>query len=208
MRPARQCRSLNHIQSEGVVLDVCWGGLRYVEQYGFKKKPYRLWHHGFDTRKLTYIHQKTKTFLLSVTVTQVTLLTQTSHSGLTIQTCWPTLTVVHKFTGSPSGLQQTEASHINKTLPHIAFSCSSILKLYSCWWKRQIGIITSTWIHRTEDGPYCSALQFKICVCFWQLFADGERSKGHVEQLLVSTRTVLLSLLWKHYETRQILSCT
>jgi hypothetical protein len=116
-----------------------------------------------------YIHQKTKTFLLSMTVTQVTLLTQTLHSGLTVQTCRPTLIVVRKFTGGPSWLRQTEAPHINKSLPHTAFSCPSVLKLYNCWWKRHIVIITSTWTHGTKDGPHCLALQFRICVCFWQL---------------------------------------
>jgi hypothetical protein len=94
---------------------------------------------------------------------------KTSLSGLTIQTCWPTLIVVHKFTEGPSGLQQTEASHINKTLPHSVFSCCSVSKLYTCWWKRQIVIITSTWTHRTKDSPHCLALLFRICVCFWQL---------------------------------------
>ena len=38
MQPARQCRSLNHIQSEGVALGVCWVGLWCIGQYGFKKK--------------------------------------------------------------------------------------------------------------------------------------------------------------------------
>ena len=151
MQPARQCRSLNHIWSEGVVLGVCWVRLRCIEQYGFKKKPYRLRHHRFDTRKhwCTFIRRQRH----FCSVWQVTLLTQTSHSGLTIQTCWPTLTVVNKFTGGPSGLRQTEASYINKTLPHSVFSCSSILKLYICWWKRQICVITSTWTHRMKDGP-------------------------------------------------------
>jgi len=53
---------------------------------------------------------------------------------------------------------------------------------------------------------WCYGLRFVFV--FGSYCADGARSKGCVERLLVSTRTVLLSLLWKHYETRQILSCT
>ena len=37
---------------------------------------------------------------------------------------WPTVPVVHKFTGGPSGLQQRHPRSI-KTLPHWAFSCFS-----------------------------------------------------------------------------------
>jgi len=72
---------------------------------------------GIRIGLLMHIHQKTKTFLLKVTVTlttiQTTLLTQTSHNRLTIH-CWPTVPVVHRFTGSPSGLWQTQPPHINK----------------------------------------------------------------------------------------------
>lgn len=63
------------------------------------------------------------------------------------------LIVVHKFTGGPSGLWQTEASHINKTLPHRVVSCSSVLKLYGCWWKREIVTITSTWTLDERHSP-------------------------------------------------------
>ena len=164
-------------QLEGVAFCLCWVGLKCIEQYGYKKKPYRLRRHGFDSRILWHTFIR-KIFLLSVTLTQVTLLTQTLHSGLTVQTCRPTLIVVHKFTVGPSGLRQTEALHINKTLPHRVFSCSSVLKLYICWWKGEIVIITSTWTHRTKDGPHCLALQFRICVCFWQLLCRWGTIRG------------------------------
>jgi len=36
--------------------------------------------------------------------------------------------------------------------------------------------------------------------------ADGARSEGHVERLLVDTRAVSHVPLWKHYEARQTLS--
>ena len=66
---------------------------------------------------LMHIHWKTKTFLLRVTVTltmiQMTLLTPTSRSRLTIH-CWPTVPVVHRFTWGHSGLRQTQPHHINK----------------------------------------------------------------------------------------------
>jgi len=71
-----------------------------------------------------------------------------------------------------------EAPHINKTLPHRVFSCSSVLKVYNCWWKRQIAITTSTWTHRTKDGPHCLVLQFRICVCFWHYCAGEGMIRG------------------------------
>jgi hypothetical protein len=63
-------------------------------------------------------------------VTQMTLLTQTTH-------CRPAVPVVCKFTRDPSGLQQRHLTLL-KTLPNVAFSWSSFWKLYNCWWKRQI----------------------------------------------------------------------
>ena len=56
---------------------------------------------------VTCIHQKAKTFLLRVTVilpvTQMMLLTLTSHSGLANTDCQPTVSVVHRFTWGPAG---------------------------------------------------------------------------------------------------------
>jgi hypothetical protein len=43
-------------------------------------------------------------------MTQMKLLTCTSHSGLTKK---PTVPVVHRITGGPSGSQQTESPHIS-----------------------------------------------------------------------------------------------
>jgi len=57
-----------------------------------RRKHYRLRHHrtGIKIGFLTLIYWKTKTFLLQVTVTltmtQMTLVAQTPHSGLTVQT--------------------------------------------------------------------------------------------------------------------------
>jgi len=57
-----------------------------------RRKRYRLRHHGTCIKigLLTLIYWKTKTFLLPVTVTltmtQLTLLAQMSHSGLSVQT--------------------------------------------------------------------------------------------------------------------------
>jgi len=82
-----------------------------------------------------------------------------------------------------------------KTLCHWVFSCSSFLKLCSCWWKRQMDI-TNTWSHWTKDGPHCLTWQFRKWVCFWQLLCVwGTR-------LLLNTGTVLRDLLRKHFETR------
>jgi len=41
---------------------------------------------------------------------------------------------------------------------------------------------------------------------FGNYCADGALSEGHIERLLVDTRAVSHSLLWKHYEARQTLS--
>ena len=43
-------------------------------------------------------------------MTQMTLLAQTPHSGLTIHT----VPAVRRFTGDPSGLRQTQPPHTNK----------------------------------------------------------------------------------------------
>jgi hypothetical protein len=105
--------------------------------------------------------------------------------------CWPVVLAVHKFTGGPSVLRQTEALDINKSLPHWAFSWSSFLKLYNCWWKRQTDIITITLTHWMKDGPYHMTSLFRKCVYVWQLFADGAQSDWHTERLLVDTEMVL-----------------
>jgi len=89
MQQARQCRRLNHYQSEGVGCGVHPFGSNCIYLYGYKKKPCRHRHNRTDIRiGLWHNHWKMKTFLLreTVTVTQVTLLTQTSQSGLTVQT--------------------------------------------------------------------------------------------------------------------------
>jgi hypothetical protein len=107
MRQARQCRCLNHIKTEGVECGVCWVGLKCTEQYGYKK-PYRLRHCGIDTKIRPWCTciRRWRYFCL-VTVTQVTVLTQTAHSGLTIPMCQLTLTVVHKFLqGVPVGYKK------------------------------------------------------------------------------------------------------
>jgi hypothetical protein len=79
MRQARHCRHLNHDQSEGVVLVFAELGQSAFSGVATRNLTDR------DITELMHVHQKMKTFLLRVTVTQVTLLTQTSHGGLTIQ---------------------------------------------------------------------------------------------------------------------------
>ena len=54
-----------------------------------------------------------------------------------------------------SVLWLTEAPHINRLFPTKRFHTLIFLKLYNCWWKRQIDIITSTWTHWMNDGPHC-----------------------------------------------------
>jgi len=70
-------------------------------------------------------------------------------------------------------------------------------------------ITTSTW---TRTGR--KTVPTALCDCSGNAFvfsnycADGARSEGNAERLTVDTRTVLHSLLWKHYEMKQILSHT
>ena len=144
-----------------------------------------------------HIHLKMKTFLLRVIVTQVAQLMQTSHSGLPIQTVLLYTSLQEVLVGDDK-----QRYHMSvKTLRHRAFSCC-FLKLYSCWWKRQMDIIISTWTHWRKDGPHCLTWQFRKCVCFWQLLCIwGTR-------LLLDTGTVLHDLLRKHFEMRRILSYT
>ena len=194
MQQAWQCRCLNHYQSEGVGFAVCRVGLKHIQKNGYKKKPYSLRLHGTDIRiglHCTFIgiwHFGSEwRDTGDTTDTNFTLWTDNTN-------CWSIVAEVHKFTGGPSGLGQTVALDINKSLPHWAFSCSTFFKLYSCWLKRQKGIITITSTCWTKDGPYCMKSLFRKCVCFWQLFADGAQSDWHAERWLVDTRIALHSL--------------
>ena len=150
---------------------------------------------------MTHIHRKTKTFLLTVTVT---LLTQTSHSGLTIHIV---LLYLHSTSLQevPVGYDKQKHPTSIKTLPHWAFPFSSFLKLYNCWWKRLIDIITSTGQKIVPTAWHDNSGNVFV---FGNYCADGARSQGHAEILLVNTRTVFHGLLQKHNERRQILSQT
>ena len=84
MWQARQCRGLFHDQSESVGFGVCWSSIEvrlavWLQWESLQTKTAQYWN---KNRNLTQVNWKMKTFLLTVTVTQMTLLTQTSHSGL------------------------------------------------------------------------------------------------------------------------------
>jgi len=89
---ARQCRRLNHSQSEKVLGLFC---PNYVEVrlavwlQGKNLLTETSWNLYYN-QAMMHIHQKMKTFLLRVsvtlTMTQMMSETQTSHNGLTIQT--------------------------------------------------------------------------------------------------------------------------
>jgi hypothetical protein len=89
MQQAGQCRCLNHDQSVGVGFGVHPVGSNCIYQYGYKKsltdKDITELILEYDS-DVTHVHRKMKTYLLRETVTQVTLLTQASHSELTVQT--------------------------------------------------------------------------------------------------------------------------
>lgn len=122
------------------------------------------------TIRLMHIHWKTKTQPLRVTVAQVELLTHVTQWNDNTN-CQSTVPVVQKLTWGPSGLRPRHPT-TKKNLPHWAFTCTFCLKLYNCWWKRQIDIITSTWIHWMKDGPHCVMWLFRKYVCFWQLLCS------------------------------------
>jgi hypothetical protein len=151
------------------------------------------------------IHQKTKTLLLRVTVTQEMLLTQTSHSVLTIQRD-PTVTQVMLLTQTSHSVLtiQTEAPHsdsdsdtgdvtdtnfsvltIQTEAPHINIDSYplSIFMLFFFEITQLLvedkHIITGTWTHWTKDCLHCLIWLFKKCVGFCNYFADEAWSEGH-----------------------------
>lgn len=99
-------------------------------EYGHKAGAYWMRHHRTGTELwlwCMFIWRK-RYFSLEwqMTVTQMTLMTYTAHSGLTTH-CQTSVPVVYMFTGSPSGLWQCHPTLL-KTLPTI-FSCSSFYQL-------------------------------------------------------------------------------
>jgi hypothetical protein len=79
MRQARRWRCLNHNQSEGVGFGVCIKVHLPVWLQGEISQT-ETSQNSYWNRTLMHIHRNMKTFLLGMTVTQLTLLTQTSHS--------------------------------------------------------------------------------------------------------------------------------
>ena len=139
-----------------------------------------------------------KTFLPSDSDTTDT----NPHSRLALQTVDLLYLLFTSYRGVPLGYDKKRHPTSIKTPPNSAFSCSSFFKLNSCWWKKQIDITTSTCTHWTKENPHCLTRLFR-CVCFWQLLPDGAWLEGQAERVLVDIRTILHSLLRKHYETRQ-----
>ena len=106
-------------------------------------------HHTTDIRirLLMHIHQKTKTFLLRVIVTQGTLMTQTHTVDWTVP-------VFHKLQGGvPVGYDKKRHPHIAKDSSQLRISMilfSEIIQLLV----EQTDITTSTWTHWTKEGPH------------------------------------------------------
>jgi hypothetical protein len=114
MQQARHCWCLNH---RTMRCWVCCGSA--FSSMTIRRKYYRLLRHGTGVRiGLWHTIIRTLRHLLRVTVTltitQVTLLAQDSHTGLTVRT----FDVLHLqstvYRGVSSVLQQTEPSHINE----------------------------------------------------------------------------------------------
>jgi hypothetical protein len=107
-------------------------------------------------------HQKTKTFLLRWQYHRWHFwhklhTVDWQYKLSTYRTCNPQVygssQWVTTYRGTPTSL---------KTLGHGVFLCCSFfLKLYSCWWKRQIDTSTSTWMHWMKDSPHCQTWQFR-----------------------------------------------
>ena len=121
----------------------------------------------------------------------------------------PTVPSVHKFTEVPVSHDKQMNPTSIKTLPHCAYSCSSFLKLYNSWWKRQ-----NRHYHQyldtldEERSPLPDVTVQEMCLFLAIIVQMGHNQRGHAERLLVDTRRVFHSLLWKHYEMRHSLLYT
>ena len=81
-------------------------------------------------------------------VTDMSVLTYTTHSGLTL--C--NVDLLYRFT--PAGYEKTKHSLLLKTLPNSTFSHTSSQKICIQWWKRYTDIITSILTHWMKHEPY------------------------------------------------------
>jgi len=117
---------------------------------------------------VSHILRKMKSFLLR----EMVALSDTADANFTQwsdSTHCPTAPVVHKFTGVPSGLWQTEAPHINKD--------SFLLSVFKFFFFEIIQMLVQVtnrydhqfWTHWTKVGLHCLMWLFRKCVCFWQL---------------------------------------
>jgi hypothetical protein len=153
--------------------------LKCIDQYGYKMKPYRLRHHGTDTRIgqwHTFIGRRRhlcpawpwhrwQWHIHHTVVWQYKLLTY--------------CTSCPQVYGGSQLVTMNESPSIN-IVAHWVFSCSSFLKSYSCWWLRHIlslvlghigqKTVLTAWRDCSGNvfvsGNYC---------------ADGARSEGHAE---------------------------
>jgi hypothetical protein len=88
---------------------------------------------------LMHTHEKMKTCspqsdsAADDSITTFTWLTDSTH-------CWPAVPFVNRFTR----LWQRHLTLL-KTIPHLPLACSSFVKWYYCWWKRETDIITIPW---------------------------------------------------------------
>ena len=110
--------------------------------------------------------------------------------------CRPTVPAVRKFMESPSELRWTEAPHINRLFPTERFN-ALLFWNYTTVGGRDKWILSSVPGHtggRMVPTAWCDT-SGNVFV-FGSYCADGARSEGHAERLLVDTRTVLHDLLW------------
>jgi len=144
-------------------------------EYGHKARAYWTRHHRILT--LMHVHLKTKIFLLGVTNdsnpddindTHCTQWTDNTH-------CQTSVPVVHRFTGSPSGLWQCNPTSL-KTLPTV-FSHSSFYQLSFGGRDKQI---LHQYLDCLDKGQSLGLmwLFFKKGICFWQLLCRWDTIRG------------------------------
>ena len=204
---ARQCRHLNHDDSDSIGFGGCRVASCYAVHLAVRLQEETL---QKETSHNWYKNQTLDAHSLEDDDISAQSDSDTGdskdinpHSGLALKTVELLYLSSTSYRGVPVGYDKKRHPTLIKTLPNSAFPCSSFLKLYNSWWNRQIDTSTSTWTHWTKEGPHSLTWVFRECVCFWQLLAYGARSNRHAERLLVDTRTILHSLLCQHYETRQ-----
>lgn len=171
-------------------------------EYGHKARAYWTRHHRTGTELwlwCTFIWRK-RYFSLGVTNdsdtddindTHCTQWTDNTH-------CQTSVPVVHRFTGSPSGLWQCHPTLL-KT-PPTAFSCSSFYQLIFGGRDKQI---LHQYLDCLDKGQSLGLmwLSFKKGICFWQLLCRCDTIRGTfckiTGQLKKSITWPLKERLWK-----------